>query len=76
MLNLVKTARKQNLRGYIWQLSDAGYHYEVEVVDNDGDIRYNKQHRISFEDADKILDDQLTVIAFEDMQAMIADLNY
>lgn len=74
MLNLVKTARKQNLRGYIWQLSNAGYHYEVEVVNQDGDIRYNKQHRISFEDADKILDDQLTVIAAEDTQSMFAEL--
>lgn len=74
MLSLVKSARKQNLHGYIWQLSTAGFHYEVEVIDNDGDIRYNKQHRLSFEECEQILSDQLTVIAHEDMQAMVCDL--
>ena len=74
MLDLVKLQSKENLRGYIWQLSIAGFHYEVEIVDNDGDIRYNKQHRISFEQAEQILDDNLTVIAHDDMQSMVADL--
>ena len=74
MLALIKTARNQNFRGYIWQLSTAGFHYEVEVVDRDGDIRYNKQFRLSFEECEQILDDNLTVIAHEDMQAMVCDL--
>lgn len=74
MLTLVKTARKQNLHGYIWQLSVAGYHYEVEVIDQFGDIRYNKQHRLSFEDCEQILDESMTVISHEDTQSMTTEL--
>lgn len=37
MLSLVHLARNGIFRGYIWQLSPAGYDYEVEIVTFDGE---------------------------------------
>ncbi len=56
MLSLVHMAREGVLRGYIWQLSPAGYDYEVEIVTFDGEPVEKLRILESFETAKDLLE--------------------
>jgi hypothetical protein len=43
MIHLAETINVGELRGYLWQKSIAGYHYEIEVLDNQGEQQYSEE---------------------------------
>jgi len=64
MLSLVHMAREGVLRGYIWQLSPAGYDYEVEIVTFDGETVERLRILESFETAKDLLEKHMKQLDF------------
>jgi hypothetical protein len=67
VIHLVESINTGSLRGYLWQKSTAGYHYEMEVLDNQGTKVYTEElHDKSFEQAVSEIQSVMQVLTFSD----------
>jgi hypothetical protein len=65
VIHLVKSVNVGSLRGYLWQKSIAGYHYELEVLDKEGEEVHSEElHDKSAEQALSELDSVMKALSF------------
>jgi hypothetical protein len=67
VIHLAHIVSTHSLKGYLWQKSIAGYHYEMEVLDNQGTKVYTEElHDKSFEQAVSEIQSVMQVLTFSD----------
>jgi len=70
VIHLADSIRVGSLRGYLWQKSISGYHYEIEVLDEEGNqVHTEELHDKSFEQALSELHSVIKALCFtEELQ--------